>query len=95
MNDNDDPGFSGEDEYDDEDDCYEDDDGIGDTAPGNGGDTAPEAMANDCQVMAQDSLNAEMNKISSETSAVLGFPPQVCKILLHKYHWNKESLLER
>lgn len=92
MNYNDDAGqFSGgeDDDYGDEDCEYSGDEGIA------GIDTAPVAPVNDYQVLAQDSLNDVMNKISHETSAVLGFPPQVCKILLHKYHWNKESLLER
>uniref|UniRef100_A0AC34GXJ2 RBR-type E3 ubiquitin transferase n=1 Tax=Panagrolaimus sp. ES5 TaxID=591445 RepID=A0AC34GXJ2_9BILA len=91
MNYNDDAGFSG-DEFDE--DCYasDDDDGIGIR---NSNNATPEPPLNDCQVLAQDSLNDEMNKISAETSAVLGFPPQVCKILLHKYHWNKEILLEK
>ncbi|KAH7709902.1 ubiquitin-conjugating enzyme E2-binding protein 1 [Aphelenchoides avenae] len=43
----------------------------------------------------QDELVSMMNKIALETSSVLGYPEAVCRILLHHYKWDKETLLER
>lgn len=36
-----------------------------------------------------------MNKIANETSLVIGLPMQLCKIALHHYKWNKETLIEK
>lgn len=47
------------------------------------------------QVLNHDSLEAEMKKTIAEVQQVLQVKTGVCRILLHKYKWNKESLLER
>lgn len=36
-----------------------------------------------------------MNKTALETSNVIGYSAAICRILLHHYKWNKETLLER
>jgi hypothetical protein len=49
----------------------------------------------DFQIMKQDELVSMMNKIDLETCSVIGYQIAVCRILLHHYKWNKETLLER
>uniref|UniRef100_A0A1I7WVH2 RBR-type E3 ubiquitin transferase n=1 Tax=Heterorhabditis bacteriophora TaxID=37862 RepID=A0A1I7WVH2_HETBA len=46
-------------------------------------------------VMTVDDLNREMKDIISEVSMILRIGQGHCRILLHKFNWNKESLLER
>ena len=36
-----------------------------------------------------------MEALTTETSAVIGHTPPVCRTLLHIFKWNKETLLER
>ncbi|KAK6023519.1 hypothetical protein OSTOST_10692 [Ostertagia ostertagi] len=47
------------------------------------------------QVMTVEDLAREMNEIIDEVSAILRIGRGHCRILLHKFNWNKESLLER
>ncbi|KAH7728491.1 E3 ubiquitin-protein ligase arih1 [Aphelenchoides avenae] len=49
----------------------------------------------DYKIMKQDELVSVMNKIALETSSVVGYPGAICRILLHHFKWNKETLLER
>lgn len=37
----------------------------------------------------------EMNKIIEDVASVLRLSATICRLLLHHYKWNKESLLER
>uniref|UniRef100_A0A7E4VR74 RBR-type E3 ubiquitin transferase n=1 Tax=Panagrellus redivivus TaxID=6233 RepID=A0A7E4VR74_PANRE len=87
----DDAGFSGgEEETDNE--CYSDDDGI--TADLGQGESNNDCIR-DFQILAQPQVVAELNKVAQETSQVIGFPVEVCKILLHKFRWNKEDLCDK
>ncbi|KAK6058315.1 hypothetical protein COOONC_04123 [Cooperia oncophora] len=45
--------------------------------------------------MTVEDLAREMNEIIDEVSAILRIGRGHCRILLHKFNWNKESLLER
>ncbi|EFP03392.1 hypothetical protein CRE_09580 [Caenorhabditis remanei] len=47
------------------------------------------------QSLSRDALAAEMNEAIEEVESVIQVPPGTCRILLHKYKWNKDSLLER
>ncbi|WKX90468.1 hypothetical protein Q1695_009370 [Nippostrongylus brasiliensis] len=49
----------------------------------------------EAKVMTVDDLAREMNEIIDEVSAILRIGRGHCRILLHKFNWNKESLLER
>ncbi|KAL6731201.1 hypothetical protein Aduo_002096 [Ancylostoma duodenale] len=49
----------------------------------------------DAKVMTLEDLGREMNEIIDEVSAILRIGRGHCRILLHKFNWNKESLLER
>ncbi|KAI6202997.1 RBR-type E3 ubiquitin transferase [Aphelenchoides besseyi] len=49
----------------------------------------------DYEILNQDQLLTELSSIANETSAVMGFTPAICKILLHHFHWNKEHLIEK
>jgi ariadne-1 len=81
-----------------EDDDYEahssssDDEGI---AMDSNGVSDSQDKQRDYRVIKQDELLAEMNRIALETSSVIGFPAAICRILLHHYKWNKETLLEK
>ncbi|CAB3407100.1 unnamed protein product [Caenorhabditis bovis] len=46
-------------------------------------------------VMTSEMLEREMKATISDVVSVLQVPAGMCRILLHKYKWNKESLLER
>ncbi|KAL3120266.1 hypothetical protein niasHT_010045 [Heterodera trifolii] len=65
----------------------------------NAGTSTDGALSNeeirDYQVLSQTELVDEMNKLSSETSEVLGFNDSICKALLHHFKWNKVTLIER
>lgn len=45
--------------------------------------------------MTVEDLAREMNEIIDEVAAILRIGRGHCRILLHKFNWNKESLLER
>lgn len=47
------------------------------------------------KVMTVEDLAREMNEIIDEVAAILRIGRGHCRILLHKFNWNKESLLER
>ncbi|VDM38487.1 unnamed protein product [Toxocara canis] len=49
----------------------------------------------DCQVLEPEQVANEMNIIMEDVAAIVRLPPTVCRLLLHHYKWNKESLLER
>ncbi|VDO05392.1 unnamed protein product [Haemonchus placei] len=49
----------------------------------------------EAKVMTVEDLAREMNEIIDEVSAILRIGRGHCRILLHKFNWNKESLLER
>ncbi|VDN22973.1 unnamed protein product [Gongylonema pulchrum] len=49
----------------------------------------------DYQILDAEKVALEMNKIIDDVAAVLRLPPTICRLLLHHYKWNKESLLER
>ncbi|KAI1718005.1 IBR domain, a half RING-finger domain-containing protein [Ditylenchus destructor] len=49
---------------------------------------------NNYEILSEAEAQAEMLKISKETSSVIGYSPSVCKVLLPDYKWNKEMLLE-
>uniref|UniRef100_A0AC34R3X0 RBR-type E3 ubiquitin transferase n=1 Tax=Panagrolaimus sp. JU765 TaxID=591449 RepID=A0AC34R3X0_9BILA len=87
-----DAGFSGE-EYDTDEDCASEDDGI-EVAQADAAD-AESSPSSDCQVLAPEQLSTELNKIAAETSAIVGLSPQLCRIALHHLRWSKEILLEK
>uniref|UniRef100_A0A1I7Y736 RBR-type E3 ubiquitin transferase n=1 Tax=Steinernema glaseri TaxID=37863 RepID=A0A1I7Y736_9BILA len=95
MDFDDDAAFSGSDiESDNE--CPSDDDGIvmqavsGSEDGGGRGDSD-----RDFQILAQEQLIPEMEQIISDVNTIVGLPPTICRILLHRFKWNRESLLER
>ncbi|KAF7640124.1 RBR-type E3 ubiquitin transferase [Meloidogyne graminicola] len=49
----------------------------------------------DYQILNQTELIDELNKISNETSAILGYNASICKALLQHFKWNKDVLIER
>uniref|UniRef100_A0A8R1EPM1 RBR-type E3 ubiquitin transferase n=1 Tax=Caenorhabditis japonica TaxID=281687 RepID=A0A8R1EPM1_CAEJA len=74
--------------------CLSDDDGIAlESHEQNSLDFKDGSTAN--EVLNHDQLETEMKKTIGDVQAVLQVKSGVCRILLHKYKWNKESLLER
>ncbi|VDK67073.1 unnamed protein product [Onchocerca ochengi] len=47
------------------------------------------------KVLDAEKVALEMNKIIEDVASVLRLSPTICRLLLHHYKWNKESLLER
>uniref|UniRef100_A0A915PMM0 RBR-type E3 ubiquitin transferase n=1 Tax=Setaria digitata TaxID=48799 RepID=A0A915PMM0_9BILA len=47
------------------------------------------------RVLNAEKVALEMNKIIEDVASVLRLSPTICRLLLHHYKWNKESLLER
>ncbi|TKR63223.1 hypothetical protein L596_027079 [Steinernema carpocapsae] len=76
--------------------CPSDDDGIvmqvvgSEDADGRG-----DSSDRDYQILAQEQLIPEMEQLISDVNAIVGLPPTICRILLHRFKWNRESLLER
>ncbi|KAE9550950.1 hypothetical protein FO519_005839 [Halicephalobus sp. NKZ332] len=88
MEDDGDAGFSGG-----ESECYSDDDGI---CSGNGQEMEVEQEEEPIhEVIKQEELASEMNRLADDTKTVIGLPSQLCRIVLHHYRWNKESLIEK
>ncbi|VDK48649.1 unnamed protein product [Anisakis simplex] len=73
---------------------YSDDDGIVMDPPVINTDHRYDNCA-DCQVLEAEQVANEMNVIMEDVAAIVRLPPTVCRLLLHHYKWNKESLLER
>jgi hypothetical protein len=78
----------------------EDDDGIAMEPPlttsssqsgGSCGDTGCDPYV----VLTPDQIADEMNNMIKEVSSIVHVEPTICRILLHHFKWNKESLLER
>lgn len=46
-------------------------------------------------VLTPDQIADEMNNMIKEVSSIVHVEPTICRILLHHFKWNKESLLER
>ncbi|VIO95341.1 ubiquitin-conjugating enzyme E2-binding protein 1, putative [Brugia malayi] len=76
---------------------YSDDDGIVVDPPviktERGGSHDSESA--DFQVLDAEKVTFEMNKIIEDVASVLRLSATICRLLLHHYKWNKESLLER
>ncbi|KAI6182498.1 RBR-type E3 ubiquitin transferase [Aphelenchoides bicaudatus] len=49
----------------------------------------------DYELLDHRDLLKELDVLVSDTSAVIGFSSGICKILLHKFNWNKEFLIEK
>lgn len=47
------------------------------------------------QILDVEKVAAQMNVIINEVAEIVHLPVTVCRLLLHHYKWNKESLLER
>lgn len=48
-----------------------------------------------CKVMSVDDLNRDMSDSIMEVVQILRISQGMCRILLNKFNWNKESLTER
>uniref|UniRef100_A0A1I7S7D3 RBR-type E3 ubiquitin transferase n=1 Tax=Bursaphelenchus xylophilus TaxID=6326 RepID=A0A1I7S7D3_BURXY len=49
----------------------------------------------DYSIINYDNLLIEMNSLATDTSAVIGISPDICKVLLHDFQWNRENLIEK
>ncbi|CAP37335.1 Protein CBR-ARI-1 [Caenorhabditis briggsae] len=78
-----------------DDECLSDDDGIALESHDQNNSEYRENAVPDNEVLNHDSLEIEMKKTIADVQAVLQTKGGMCRILLHKYKWNKESLLER
>lgn len=54
-----------------------------------------EAEHSDYKILDVEMVIQHMNKIIEEVAEIVDLPTTVCRLLLHHYKWNKESLLER
>ncbi|EGT39540.1 hypothetical protein CAEBREN_23911 [Caenorhabditis brenneri] len=75
--------------------CLSEDDGIALESHDPNASEYRENAEPDNEVLNHDQLEAEMKKTIADVQAVLQVKSGTCRILLHKYKWNKESLLER
>lgn len=51
--------------------------------------------ADGLMLLSADDLIGEMDKITHETCEVLGISDPVCRVLLRRFNWNKEHLVEK
>lgn len=56
---------------------------------------ATDPASKDRKVMTVDQLNSDMEQMIDEVARILLISKGMCRILLNKFNWNKESLLER
>ncbi|CAD6184555.1 unnamed protein product [Caenorhabditis auriculariae] len=77
------------------DDGMSEDDGIAMEAEDQNGMSEQKDSSLDCIIMTSEQLEKEMKETISEVGNILHVPLGTCRILLHKYKWNMESLMER
>lgn len=93
MEDYDDEMYAVTDTSEDED-AYSEDDNIEMISDGRNVSDSKDAQT-DTIVLTAENLETEMNDAIKEVSSILNVSSGTCRILLHKFKWNKESLLER
>ncbi|KAI1712026.1 IBR domain, a half RING-finger domain-containing protein [Ditylenchus destructor] len=47
------------------------------------------------EILNRDQLVAEMNRVTEEIASVINYPKSACRVLLHRFHWHKEEVLEK
>ncbi|MFH4984506.1 hypothetical protein AB6A40_011215 [Gnathostoma spinigerum] len=72
---------------------YSEDDGIID--PVINTDPREDHEAVDYKILDSKEVLNEMNIIMEDVSSVVRLPKTICRLLLHHYKWNKDTLLER